>query len=144
NEVCELIKKMFAEPSNEDKLPLINNIVSQLSCILSQLDMISCLNRLDENLNSVNKKVDVLITISKPRIKEEIVISTGFKLAGCGVQHSIIIPLQAISYTELQEDLERIQGQTIDKLCKLPERLAKQIRGYLLLNNENDILKKLI
>ena len=139
-EACELLKTVREEYSIEDKIPLINDVLSKFSY---QLDMISCLNRIDENLGSVNKKVDVLILISRPGISEEIVISTGFQLAGSGVQHTITIPLQEISYTELQEDLERIRGKTIDKLSKLPERLAKKVKGYLLLNDNDEILEKL-
>jgi len=139
-EACELLKTVREEYSIEDKIPLINDVLSKFSY---QLDMISCLNRIDENLGSVNKKVDTLILISRPGIREEIVISTGFQLAGSGVQHTITIPLQEISYTELQEDLERIRGKTIDKLSKLPERLAKKVKGYLLLNDNDEILEKL-
>ncbi|OEU42474.1 hypothetical protein BGV40_09295 [Methanosarcina sp. Ant1] len=140
-EACELLKMAREEHSIEDKIPLINDILSKFSY---QLDIMSYLNRIDENLSSVNKKVDALIIISRPGISEEVVISTGFQLAGSGVQHSITIPLQEISYTELQEDLERIRGKMIDKLSKLPDRLAKKVKGCLLLNDKDEILERLI
>lgn len=140
DEACELLKIIQEEHSIEDKIPLINDVLSKFSY---QLDMIICLNRIDASLSSVNKKVDELIIISRPGISEEIVISTGFQLAGSGFQHSIVIPLQEISYSELQEDLKQIRGKTIDKLSKLPKRLANKVNGYLLLHDEDDILEKL-
>ncbi|WP_053228912.1 HEAT repeat domain-containing protein [Methanosarcina soligelidi] len=140
DEACELLKTIHEEHSIEDKIPLINDILSKFSY---QLDMITCVSRIDASLSSINKKVEELIIISRPGISEEIVISTGFQLAGSGFQHSIVIPLQEISYSELQEDLKQIRGKTIDKLSKLPKRLANKVNGYLLLHDEDDILEKL-
>jgi len=51
--------------------------------------------------------------------------------------------LQEISYAELKEDLKRIKGKHISKLSKLPERLARKIKGYLLLNDREDIVEQL-
>jgi hypothetical protein len=140
-EACELLKTIHEEHSIEDKIPLINDVLSKFSY---QLDMITCLNRIDASLSSVNKKVDELIIISRPGISEEVVISTGFELAGSGFQHSVTIPLQEISYSELKEDLEKITGTKIDKLSKIPRRLANKIKGYLLLHDKEDVLEKLI
>jgi HEAT repeat protein len=139
-EACELLKTIHEEHSIEDKIPLINDVLSKFSY---QLDMITCLNRIDASLSSVNKKVDELIIISRPGISEEVVISTGFELAGSGFQHSVTIPLQEISYSELKEDLEKITGTKIDKLSKIPRRLANKIKGYLLLHDKEDVLEKL-
>ena len=58
--------------------------------------------------------------------------------------HKITIPLQEISYSELKEDLEIIMGTKIDKLSKVPKRLANKIKGYLLLHDKEDVLEKLI
>jgi len=139
-EACELLKMIHEERSIEDKIPLINDVLSKFSY---QLDMISYLNRIDASLSSVNKKVEELIIISRPGISEEIVISTGFQLAGSGFQHSLTIPLQEISYSELKEDLEKITGIKIDKLSKMPKRLANKVKGYLLLHDKDGILEKL-
>ena len=81
------------------------------------------------------------MTISlKPGIKEEIEISVRTEILGTGLKYKITIPLQEISYSELKEDLDKITGMKIDKLSRMPKRLANKIKGYLLLHDENDIL----
>ena len=47
-EACELLKIMYAEPSIEDKIPLMVNILSRFSY---QLDMTTQLNRIEEKLD---------------------------------------------------------------------------------------------
>ena len=79
----------------------------------------------------------------KPGIKEEFEISSGIEILGTGAKHIVTIPLQEISYEELKDDLIRIKGKHITKLSKLPERLVREIKGYLLLNDREDILEQL-
>lgn len=47
-EACELLEMMYAEPSIEDKIPLMVNILSKFSY---QLDMTAHLNRIEEKLD---------------------------------------------------------------------------------------------
>ena len=79
----------------------------------------------------------------KPGIKEEIEISSGIEILGTGAKHIVTIPLQEISYSELKEDLKIIKGKHITKLSRLPERLARKIKGYLLLNDREDLVEQL-
>lgn len=53
------------------------------------------------------------------------------------------IPLQDISYPELKEDIQKIVGKKIDKLSKLPDKLARKIKGYLFLKDREDIIDQL-
>ncbi len=107
-----------------------------------------------ENINKVGQdlgtKLDGLtqemseIRISlKPGIKEEIEISSGIDVLGTGAKHIVTIPLQEISYDELKDDLKRIKGKHITKLSRLPDRLARKIKGYLLLNDREDLVEQL-
>ena len=125
------------------------DIIKQYSMVCTILPMIPHLS-MDEKIESLEAKVDAiyegireLVICTKPGISEEIVITTGFQFAGSGAQHVVTIPLQDISYFELKEDLGKIRGKTIDKLSKLPDRLAKKVKGYLLLNDKEDVLEQL-
>jgi hypothetical protein len=83
-----------------------------------------------------------MISLS-PGIKQEIEISSGIEIAGTGAKVITTIPLQEISYSELKEDLQIIKGEHISKLSELPKRLANKIKGYLLLNEKEDIVEQL-
>ncbi|AKB58983.1 hypothetical protein [Methanosarcina barkeri] len=100
-------------------------------------------DELENDIKGIKEKIDYAIISLKPGIKEEIEISVGTEILGTGVTHKIMIPLQEISYSELKEDLEKITGIKIDKLSKVPKRLANKIKGYLLLHDE-DVLEKLV
>jgi len=125
------------------------DVIKQYSIVCTIIPMIPHLS-MDERIGSLEAKVDAiyegireLVICTKPGISEEIVITTGFQFAGSGAQHVVTIPLQDISYFELKEDLGKIRGKTIDKLSKLPDRLAKKVKGYLLLNDREDVLEQL-
>ncbi len=55
SEACELLKTLYEEPSIEDKIPLIDNILSKLSY---QLDMTAHLNRIEAKLDLIQKELD--------------------------------------------------------------------------------------
>jgi hypothetical protein len=75
--------------------------------------------------------------------KEEFEISSGIEIWGTSAKHIVTIPLQEISYSELKDDLKNLKGKHINKLSKLSERLARKIKGYLLLNDREDIIEQL-
>lgn len=126
-EACELLKIAEKELFVEDKLPLINNILSKVSSHMT--------------IVKLEKKLDQIIISLKPGIREDLLITVGVEQSGTGVQHIITIPLQEISYFELKEDLEKIKGKTIDKLKSLPEKLASKIKDYLIRNKKNELLE---
>jgi hypothetical protein len=51
--------------------------------------------------------------------------------------------LQEVSYAEIKGDLQKIEGKHINKLSEFPRRLASKIKGYLLLNDREDIVEQL-
>ena len=82
-----------------------------------------------------------MIVSLKPGISEELTITVGAEFHGTGMQHVITIPLQEISYSELKEDLEKINKKSLIKCASLPLRLAKKIKDYLILNKKDELLE---
>ena len=117
-------------------------IISTIIPLIPKLYMEQTVGELKNDIKEIKEKVDYVIISLKPGIKEEIEISVGTEILGTGVTHKITIPLQEISYSELKEDLEKITGMKIDKLSKLPKRLANKVKGYLLLHNKDEILEE--
>lgn len=130
-EACELLKKVNEELLIEDKLPLINMVLSKFS---SQMDKAGGIDRLE-------KKLDEIMISLKPGIREELTITVGAEFLGTGAQHVITIPLQEISYPELKKDLENIKGKSMLKLDTLPSKLVQMVKAYLIRNNKDDLLK---
>lgn len=126
-EACELLKKADNEPYIEDKLPLINMVLSKISSQISAA----------KNIETVEKKLDEIMVSLKPGIREELIITVGAEFGGTGAQHVITIPLQDISYPGLKKDLEKINGKGILKLSSLPAKLAEKVKSYLV-RNEKD------
>ncbi|MCO5382600.1 MAG: hypothetical protein NHB15_11310 [Methanosarcina barkeri] len=118
-------------------------IISTIIPLIPKLYMEQTVDELKNDIEEIKEKVDYVIISLKPGIKEEIEISVGTEILGTGAMHKITIPLQEISYAELKDDLIRIKGKHITKLSKLPERLARKIKGYLLLKDREDIIKQL-
>jgi HEAT repeat protein len=119
-------------------------IISTIIPLIPKLYMERKVDELEKDIKEIKEKIDYVIISLKPGIKEEVEISVGTEVLGTGVTHKITIPLQEISYSELKEDLEKITGMKIDKLSKMPKRLANKIKGYLLLHDKEDVLEKLI
>jgi hypothetical protein len=125
-------------------VPKQYGIISTIIPLIPKIYMERKMDELENDIKEIKEKIDYAIISLKPGIKEEIEISVGTEILGTGVTHKITIPLQEISYSELKEDLEKITGIKIDKLSKMPKRLANKIKGYLLLHDKEDVLEKLI
>lgn len=98
---------------------------------------------LGTKLDDLSQEISEIRICLKPGIKEEFEISSGIEILGTGAKHIVTIPLQDISYSELKEDLKGIKGKHVSKLSKLPDRLARKIKGYLLLNDREDLIEQL-
>ncbi|MDW5548682.1 sister chromatid cohesion protein PDS5 [Methanosarcina sp.] len=125
-------------------VPKQYGIISTIIPLIPKIYMERKMDELENDIKEIKEKIDYAIISLKPGIKEEIEISVGTEILGTGVTHKITIPLQEISYSELKEDLEKITGIKIDKLSKMPKKLANKIKGYLLLHDKEDVLEKLI
>ncbi len=124
-------------------------LVKQYAILCSIIPMIpnlhvkQAISGLAEEVRGVKEAFDTLSIALKPGIKEEIEISSGIEILGTGAKHIVTIPLQEISYDELKDDLKRIKGKHITKLSRLPVRLARKIKGYLLLHDREDLVEQL-
>ncbi len=132
-EACELLKKAGDEPYIEDKLPLINMVLSKISSQISAA----------KNIETVEKKLDDIMVSLKPGIRQELVVTIGAEFAGTGAQHVITIPLQEISYPDLKKDLEKVKGKGILKFASLPAKLTGKVKDYLIRNKKYEILNHL-
>ena len=98
---------------------------------------------LGKKLDGISQEINEIRICLKPGIREEFEISSGIEIWGTGAKHIVTIPLQEISYYELKDDLKRIKGKHISKLSKLPDRLARKIKGYLIINDREDLVTQL-
>ena len=113
----------------EDKLPLINIILSKIS---SQMSVVN-----------LEKKLDALMISLKPGTHEELVLTVGAEFLGSGMKHVITIPLQEISYSELKEDLGKIKEKRIEKFSLFPQKLVMKIKDFLIKTKKDEILEML-
>lgn len=134
-------------PENE---PIISKIDEIKSCtkVEDQIAILTILIPLiptmaiPTRLDNINEKMSSLISLinemkisMKPAIKEEIQVTIGISGFGSGIQKVITIPIQEISYSELQDDLQKCSDKMMD-IAKLPARLKDKIMKYLR-NNED-------
>ena len=126
-----------------------NVLVKQYAILCSIIPMIpnlhinKALTEIKREIHEINEKVDCITISLKPGFSEELVIIAGGPIPHFSVDHVVTISLQEISYPEIQEDLEKIKGRTLDKLSKFPNRLSGKINDYLIRNNMENVLKKL-
>ena len=166
NIVVVLKSKIPHNKENKEILDMIEylkyekDITKQYRTISTVIGLIPTVNVVSvdpivENINKVGQEIgskldsfsqemyEIRISLS-PGIKQEIEISSGLEIMGTGATLITTIPLQEISYAELKEDLQSIKEKHINKLSKLPKRLANKVKGYLLLNDREDIVKQLM
>jgi len=90
---------------------------------------------LKESVNKLTESIKEMKISLKPGIKEEIQVTIGLSGFGSGAQKVIKIPIQEISYPELQDDLQKYSDKMMD-IAKLPAKLKDKIMKYLR-NNAN-------
>jgi hypothetical protein len=118
-------------------------ILCSIIPVIPNLHVKQAISGIANDVYQIKKTVDTLTIAFKPGIKQEIEISSGIEILGTGAKLITTIPLQEISYAEIKEDLQKIEGKHINKLSEFPKRLASRIKGYLLLNDREDIVEQL-
>lgn len=101
------------------------------------------LGEIKRGIKEIKINIDDLTISLKPGISEELVISVGAEFAGTGAKHEIHIPLQKITYPDINKDLEKIKSGNINKLTSLPAKLTTKIKEYLIRNKKDEFLKYL-
>lgn len=129
-EACELLNRAANELYIEDKVALINMVLSKISSQISAA----------KNIEIIEKKLDEIMVCLKPGIYGELVITVGPEIPGLGgIKHEVHIPLKEISYPDLKKDLEKIKGRGIIKLISLPAKLAEKVKDYLTRNKKDEL-----
>lgn len=85
---------------------------------------------LKESVNKLTESIKEMKISLKPGIKEEIQVTVGISGFGSGVQKVITIPIQEISYSGIQDDIQKCSDKMMD-IAKLPARLKDKIMKYL-------------
>ncbi len=85
---------------------------------------------LKESVNKLIESIKEMKISLKPGIKEEIQVTVGISGFGSGVQQVITIPIQEISYSGIQDDIQKCSDKMMD-IAKLPARLKDKIMKYL-------------
>ena len=90
---------------------------------------------LKESVNKLTESIEEMKISLKTGIKEEIQVTVGISGFGSGVQKVITIPIQEISYSDIQDDIQKCSDKMMD-IAKLPTRLKDKIMKYLRENED--------
>jgi hypothetical protein len=111
-----------------DQISLTDDISKKLDIIGSVIPLIPHIIE-NKRLESIESKIDELKIKISPGLSSKIVISTGINLFGTGVKHELEIPISAISYDGINEDLKRFSDNP-DNALKNSPRLKTQIINF--------------
>lgn len=131
------IDEIKAESKVEDQMLAVATLIS----LLPSMSLHEDVSEIKAEINKINENIDQLIVsikemqILKSGIKEEIQVTVGISGFGSGVQKVITIPVQEISYSDLEEDLQKYSNKLHD-IGNLPEKLKDKIMGYIRKNED--------
>ena len=149
NLIFSLKSKIPFLPENKpihDKIEEIRkekDLIKQYEILAILIALIPTAHITSEKIEKLEEKLDGLIISLKPGIHKELVITVGLEALGTGVKEVITFPQEAIDYPKLEDDLKKNKGKSRIKLASLPSKLAKNVKGYLIRNKKDDILKHL-
>ena len=124
NEACRYYHMAQREQYVEDKIPLINMILSKIPTHLG-----------------IGEKLEEIQILLEPKRKKELVFSLGGNLYGSGGQFVYTIPLDEIHYSGLEKDIKEIKDK--NKFSNYPVKLIDKIKDYLVRNEKHDLLNRL-
>lgn len=124
SEACRYYQMARQEQYLEDKLPLLNMILSKIPTHLG-----------------IGEKLDKIQILLEPKRRKELVFSLGGNLYGSGGQLVYTIPLDEIHYSGQEKDIEEIKDK--NKFSNFPVKLTGKIKDYLIRNEKHDLLNRL-
>lgn len=139
NLILDRIKQIPEQKDVAKQYGMLNSIITLIIKSSSEQK----LQEIGEKVDQISDKLEEITISLKPGISEELIIHIGPITQWGGIEYTMSIPLQDISYPELKEDLQKIVGKKIDKLSKMPAGLASKVRDYLIQKNMRGILEKL-
>ena len=110
-------------------------ILTMLIPLIPTMTIPNRLDDIDEKMSYLISSINEIKISMKPSIKEEIQVTIGISGFGSGIQRVITIPIQEISYSEIQDDLQKCSDKMMD-IAKFPAKLKDKIMEYLR-NNED-------
>ncbi|MFZ2499287.1 hypothetical protein [Methanosarcina sp.] len=96
-----------------------------------------------EEIRKSSEKIDDIKISLVPGISEELILHIGPMTPYGGVEYTLTIPLQGLSYPEIKEELKEIAGKRISQMSMLPKKTAKIVEDYFVKNKMEDLLNKL-
>ena len=139
NFILDRIKQIPEQKDVAKQYGMLNSIITLIIKSSSEQK----LQEIGEKVDQISDKLEEITISLKPGISEELIIHIGPITQWGGIEYTMSIPLQDISYPELKEDLQKIVGKKIDKLSKMPVGLANKVRDYLIQKKMWSILDKL-
>ncbi|AKB58981.1 HEAT repeat domain-containing protein [Methanosarcina barkeri] len=130
------------ESSKREMLEEIRK-VSEKREVLEEIRKVSEKREVLEEIRKVSEKVDDVVVYVKPGIHEDLILHLGPLTPYGGIEYTLTIPLNELSYSEIKDELNEISGKRINKLSQLPKKIAKIVEDYLLRNKMEDLLNKL-
>lgn len=143
------IESMRNEKDTGKKLRTLSFIIENLPTIkVVSLDAVTeeienTERRIFEEIRKIGNKLDAVIVYVKPGLHEELILHIGAISSVGGVEYTLTIPLQGLSYSEVKEDLKEISGKRVNQISMLPTKIAKIVKEYLIENQMEDLLNKL-
>ncbi|MGA2934398.1 MAG: hypothetical protein ABSD81_04520 [Methanomicrobiales archaeon] len=103
-----------------------------ISTIIQLLPKIYLDKRISEKFERFESQLNEIRVCYNPRIEEKLVIKSGLSVFGSGLEHTIEIPIQDISYPAIKEDLEKLGINRLTKLKELPTKLKNRIIPFVM------------
>lgn len=123
-------------------IPLIRNItVAPVEPIIEKIE--SSQKEMLKEIRTIGEKLDNVIISLEPGVSEELILHLGYITSVGGVEYTLTVPLQELSYSDIKEELKEIEGKRISQLCTMPPKIAKVVEDFLVKNKMEDLLKKL-
>jgi len=111
-----------------DKISLTDDIAKKLEIIVLVLPLLPYIIE-NKRMESIESKLDDLKIKISQGPSSKIVISTGIDLFGTGIKHELEIPISAISYDGIYDDLKQFSDKPDNSLKNSP-RLKTQIINF--------------
>lgn len=107
----------------------VEDLVAIVTTIILLIQTVSIVGSINEKIDDLILSVKEMKISLKPGIREEIQVTVGLSGFGSGLQRIITIPIKEISYSELQDDLQKCSDKMMD-VTMLPSRLKDRIEKY--------------
>lgn len=161
NLVMVLKSKIPRKPENEEIFNLIESMINEqdlikqyrnLSTVIALIPNINVISvepviekiesskrEILEEIRKNGEKIEDVAIYVKPGIQKDLVLHLGPLTSYGGVEYTITIPLNELSFSEIKDELNEISDKRISQLSQLPKKIAKIVEEHLLRNKMEDL-----